>query len=106
MGVTQPALSANPVWTASGTITSLEAGWGTDVLGVNTTASVIVNPAGCPGFYAGYHTSPTDPGHTLYHDMLRDAFWHNWPVQLLISGQPGDCSQGNPRIISVHIARP
>ncbi|MCC5598337.1 hypothetical protein [Nostoc favosum] len=84
----------------------MEAGWGADTLAVRTTASVIVNPAGCPVLDAGYVTSTTDPGRTLYHDILRDALWRNWPVQLLISGQTGDCPFGKPRIISVLILKP
>lgn len=102
MGVTQPAWAADPVRTSSGRITALEAGWAADSVAVQITAPII-NPAVCPVVTAGYVTSTTDPGRKLYHDILRDAFFRGYPVQLLISGKAGDCFAGKPRIISVLI---
>lgn len=92
-------------YTGFGRITSLEAGWGADTLSVKTVAPLI-NPAGCSIADAGYVTSTTDPGRRLYHDMLRDAFWRNFPVRLLISGNAGDCPFNKPRIISVTVIKP
>lgn len=104
MAAAQPVLAAH-AWTGPGTITVLEAGWAADTYSVQTTAPVI-NPAACTVFTTGYVTSPTDTGRKLYQDILRDAFWRNYKVQLLISGNAGDCPFGKPRIIAVHIQRP
>jgi hypothetical protein len=103
--VSQPAWSADPIRTHEGRITALEAGWGADSYSVHVAAP-LVNPAGCAYPEAGYVTSPTDPGRRLYQDILRDAFWHNYPVELLISATLGDCPFGKPRLISVLIRRP
>jgi hypothetical protein len=102
--VAQPAWSADPIRTAPGRITVLEAGWAEDSLSVHVAAP-LVNPAGCAHPEAGYVTTPTDRGRRLYQDILRDAFWNNYPVELLISATPGDCPFGKPRLISVKIIR-
>jgi len=103
--VAQPAWSADHIRTTPGTITALEAGWAEDTVSVQVH-SHLVNPAGCAHPEAGYVTSTTDRGRKLYQDILRDAFWHHWPVELLISGTPGDCPFGKPRLISVLVRRP
>lgn len=98
-----------PAWaherTALGRITDLEAGWVVETVSVETTAPVI-NPADCPVSGQGYVTSLSDPGRKLFHDVLREAFWRGFPVQLLISSFDGDCPFGKPRIISVLIQKP
>ena len=104
MVVAHSAWGADVARTEVGQITSLEAGWADNTLAVRTTATVI-NPAGCTTFHDGYVTLPSDPGSPLYHDILRDAFFNYYPVQLLISGAAGDCPYGKPRIISVLISR-
>lgn len=103
--VAQSAWSADPVRTSPDRISILEAGWGEDTVSVQLLGRQIVNPAGCTHPEAGYVTSPSDRGRTLYQDILRDAFWHNYPVELLISGTPGDCPFSKPRIISVTIRK-
>jgi hypothetical protein len=104
MAVAYSAWGADVARTGPGQITILEAGWADNTLSVKTTATVI-NPAACPVFEYGYVTLPSDPGSPLYHDILRDAFFHYYPVQLLISGTAGDCPYGKPRIISVLVSR-
>ncbi|MBD2448640.1 hypothetical protein H6G76_16055 [Nostoc sp. FACHB-152] len=104
LGVTQSAWSADPARTSSGRITALEAGWAADTVSVQITAPLI-NPAACPVFNAGYVTSINDPGRKLYQDILKEAFWRGYPVELLISGTAGDCPFGKPRIISVLVRK-
>lgn len=103
--VAQSAWSADPVRIVPDRISLLEAGWAEDTVAVQLHGVHITNPAGCPHPEFGFVTSPSDRGRRLYQDMLRDAFWHNWPVELLISGTPNDCPFGKPRIISVTIRR-
>lgn len=102
MAATHPAWSANPVRTTPGTIKVMEAGWAADTVSIETNAPV-VNPAQCPTAYNGYVTRTDDPGRHLYHDILRAAWVAYAPVELLISGTPGDCPYGKPRIISVKV---
>ena len=104
------ALGADHKFTNRSAIVALDSGWAADVINIrlldDSLANVYANPAGCAFPEAGYVTSPTDPGRKLYQDQLQEAFWRNYKIRLLISGKPGDCPFGKPRIISVSMCRP
>ena len=100
-----PAWAANdPARTAPGYINVMEAGWGADSVSIELT-SPLINPAVCPIWQSGYVSDVNDPGRGLYHDILREAWVYGRRVELLISGVPGDCPSGKPRIISVRVVR-
>lgn len=101
-----PAAAVNEQRTLRSTISELEAGWAADTYSVKLSTAPLINPAGCPVWNAGYVTSTTDPGRKLYQDLLRDAFYRNYSVELLISGTANDCPFGKPRIVSVLVRRP
>jgi hypothetical protein len=104
------ATAAGPAFTTRSAIVVLDSGWGADTVSIklltDSVANIYTNPAGCAAPQAGYVTSTNDPGRKLYQDQLQEAFWRNYPVRLLISGTPGDCPFGKPRIISVSMCRP
>jgi hypothetical protein len=92
-----PALAQTPEWTDWGSIRELEAGWTEDSMAVRHSAP-IRNPGGCP-VSDSYATNPNDPGHTLFHTVLLDAFIYGKQVHLLIAG----CVYSKPHIIAVGV---
>ena len=87
-----------PQYTAWGSVQDLEGGWGADVMGVRHSAPLL-NPDGCAVTNAGYATTATDAGHSLFHTLLLSALLNRREVSLLISG----CSYSKPRVLAVKI---
>lgn len=81
-----------------GSITWMEGGWTVDSMAIGHSAP-LVNPDNCPVKEAGYATSPTDAGHSLFHTMALSAFMNHKQVRFLISG----CVLSKPHIISISI---
>ncbi|MBD2680809.1 MULTISPECIES: hypothetical protein [Nostoc] len=81
-----------------GSVKLISAGWIEDTMAVYHS-DPNVNPDGCPTTDGGYATNPKDPGHSLFHTTILNAFINQKEVQLLISG----CVYGKPRIIGVNI---
>ena len=81
-----------------GLVQELEAGWGDDTMAVQHAARM-VNPGGCQAANTGYATNPADPGHSLFHTVLLEAFLARKEVRLLVSG----CVYGKPRILAVRV---
>jgi hypothetical protein len=95
--MTRPALAADK-WTNFGSVQDIVAGWVQDTVAVHHSAPV-VNPDSCSVTNGGYATSPSDPGHSLFHTIILSAFLNRKEVNLLISG----CVYSKPRIIGVVI---
>jgi hypothetical protein len=84
---------------APGVITSLEAGWSSDSIGVTNSASV-VNPAGCTAASHYVSTSAT-PGYNTYYAAILTAYSTGAQVTFVVSNTV--CTYSAPTIIGVNI---